>query len=92
ALTEKSDVILDFLPGTDKITISKAGFSNNLAIGVLPATQFVVGSKALDSNDYFIYNAGQLYFDADGSGSAQTAHLLATLITPALTAANITVF
>lgn len=93
SLSEKRDTIKDMVSGTEKILINKAGFSNKLAIGVLPASQFVVGSKAVDSNDYFIYSGNKLYFDADGSGTAQTAQLLATLIgTPALTATNITIF
>lgn len=33
------------------------------------ADNLVLGAKALDANDYLIYNAGKLYYDADGSGS-----------------------
>jgi len=92
ALSEKLDTIKDLVSGTDKITINKAGFSDVLAVGVLPDEQFVVGSQALDSNDYFVYNSGQLFFDADGSGSAAQVQLATLTGAPTLTASDIEVF
>ncbi|MBR8828168.1 MAG: calx-beta domain protein, partial [Gomphosphaeria aponina SAG 52.96 = DSM 107014] len=95
ALAEKIDTLKDFLPGTDKICINKIGFSELLQPGVLPSDQFVLGTAPLDSNDYFIYNAinGQVSFDADGVGTAQSTHVLATLTgVSALSANDIIIF
>jgi len=92
ALSDKTDTLTDFVSGKDKIGISKAGFSNSLAIGVLPDNQFVVGSQAVDSNDYFIYNTGKLFFDADGKGGAAQTQLATLTGTTVLTASDITIF
>jgi Ca2+-binding RTX toxin-like protein len=62
--------------------------------GVLNADAFVVGPKALDANDRFVYYAptGGLYYDPDGSGAAQKV-LFAVLDNKfALTASDIILF
>ena len=74
---EGVDTITDFSSYNDDINVVQSGFkvgyySNfNLPLGTIAASQFRLGSTALDSNDYFIYNksTGALYFDRDGSGS-----------------------
>lgn len=73
------DVILDFNPVYDTIRLNDSVFTK-LKYGQLSASSFVVGSKALDSNDRIIYNnkTGDLFYDADGSGSTAAvkfAHL-----------------
>jgi len=65
-----TDTITDFVSGTDKIQLSKSVFSKFKA-GAVPQANFVSGganTKALDSNDYLIFNGSQLLYDADGSG------------------------
>jgi len=65
-----TDTITDFVSGVDKIQLSKSVFGKFKA-GVAPQANFVSGdanAKALDSNDYLIFNGHQLLYDADGSG------------------------
>ena len=75
-----SDVIEDFQSGSDFLIVSAAGFGGGLSQGFLNASQFTVGSSASDSSDRFIYNSnnGNLFFDADGTGSSNPL-LIATL-------------
>lgn len=75
-----ADTITDFTPG-DFIGLSTAGFGS---VGAdLASDEFVVGTQALDGNDYIIYNqsTGQIFYDADGNGTGSTAVLFAQ-ITP----------
>ena len=63
------------------------------ATGTLAASQFRVGTKALDANDFVIYNnaTGAMLYDADGNG-AGAAVLIATVGTGlAMTNADIVV-
>ncbi|WP_377041660.1 polysaccharide lyase family 7 protein [Microvirga arabica] len=64
------DVILDFNVADDTIRLNDTAFTK-LTWGKLSASSFVIGTKALDSNDRIIYNdkTGDLSYDADGSGS-----------------------
>jgi Ca2+-binding RTX toxin-like protein len=39
------------------------------------AENLVLGSKALQSDDYLIYNNGKLYYDADGSGKGKAIQI-----------------
>lgn len=61
------DQITDFSKGVDQIRLDHKIFTN-LAIGELSSESFVIGPKALDANDYLIYNKGILYYDSDGVG------------------------
>ena len=65
------DTIFDFVSGEDKLEINAAAFGGGLTPGSLAAGAFVVGSAATDADDRFVYDQanGNLYFDADGSGS-----------------------
>ncbi|MBI4781480.1 MAG: calcium-binding protein [Oscillatoriophycideae cyanobacterium NC_groundwater_1537_Pr4_S-0.65um_50_18] len=77
---EGLDTITDFGSYSDDINVVQSGFKVkgfffgdvNLSLGTIGASQFRLGSRALDSNDYFVYNrsTGALYFDRDGSGSS----------------------
>jgi serralysin len=76
------DTIGDFLSGTDKIALGSAIFTQ-LFNDTNLSDNFVVGGtdvKAIDANDYLIYNSFSkgLFYDADGSG-AGTALQFATL-------------
>ena len=69
------DTIKDFVKGTDKIVLSAKVFSKftgSNAGSAITADRLVVGAgaKALDANDYLIYDTTSdlLHYDADGSG------------------------
>ena len=64
------DVIVDFNVADDTIRLNDSAFTK-LKWGSLSASSFVVGTKALDSDDRIIYDSktGALSYDADGSGS-----------------------
>lgn len=64
------DTITDFVSEDDTILLENAVFKKLAATGTLNAAYLVVGTKALDTNDYLIYDdhGGKLYYDADGSG------------------------
>ena len=74
------DAILDFLSGTDKIALDDALFGGIGAPGSFNASAFFAGTAAHDTDDRIIYNSatGQLFYDADGSGSGAQV-LFATL-------------
>jgi len=80
-----TDTITDFVSGTDKIQLSKSVFSKFKA-GAVPQANFVSGdanAKALDSNDYLIFNGSQLLYDADGSGkgvAVVVANIVGTVV------------
>ncbi|MET0514931.1 MAG: calcium-binding protein [Nitrospiraceae bacterium] len=71
--------ITDFRPGEDIISLDNAVYSRLIGRTLTSAT-FVAGGKALDSDDYVIYNSksGALFYDPDGSG-ATAAVQVATL-------------
>jgi Ca2+-binding RTX toxin-like protein len=69
------DIITDFVPGIDRIELddeifeSFVGVTDQIAEGNL--VKGGKGVKALDSNDYLIFNTttGAFFYDADGNGS-----------------------
>ncbi len=77
------DTIQDFVPGTDILRVSATGFGGGLVAGTLPASQFVVGAAATTAAHRFVYNAGALFFDADGTGPIAPVQI-ATLTGPPL--------
>ena len=70
AITANTDKINDFMVADDTIQLANTIFTK-LTTGVLSADNFVIGSKALDSNDNLFYDSatGGLYYDADGSNA-----------------------
>ncbi len=66
------DNIFDFVVADDTIQLENAIFSALSSTGTLSAGMFIIGSAALDANDHIIYDdvAGELLYDADGSGVA----------------------
>ncbi len=61
-------VINDFHTGTDKILI-ESRFFKNIPVGSSLTENFVLGTKAIDANDFIILNPlnGYLYYDIDGA-------------------------
>ncbi|WP_457093953.1 M10 family metallopeptidase C-terminal domain-containing protein [Microvirga sp. P5_D2] len=87
--TTNVDTIMDFNVDGDTIRLSDMIFSN-LSEGSLRSSNFRVGDKALDSNDYIVYteSTGALYYDKDGSGSAAAVKFAEIDNKALLTAAN----
>jgi Ca2+-binding RTX toxin-like protein len=97
------DIITDFTPGEDKLSIDRYSFASFSAfsvllpmpLGVLAAANFLAGAgitTAADANDLFLYNSstGALYYDADGNAAGSLPMQFATLTgAPALTASDI---
>lgn len=66
------DIVADFDAAEgDQIVVSAKGFGGRLETGVLSKNQFSLGSDAANRNTRLIYEAatGNLFFDADGTGS-----------------------
>ena len=60
-------------------------FSGYDDFDTISSQNFIVGTKALDSNDYLVYNSSNqtLYYDADGSGKGKMVAFCKTSYTPA---------
>ena len=65
------DTITDFAAGTDGIVLDRNIFRAIASEGVLDAGAFRTGTSAGDADDRIIYNknTGEIFYDADGSGS-----------------------
>ena len=77
------DTVSGYIVGLDSFELSRSIFST-LPTGTLSASGFVRGAAAVDEFHRIIYNqnAGDLLYDADGTGAAQAvmfAHLAAGL-------------
>jgi len=74
------DTITDFDVVLDRIRLENAVFTKLAATDLLSPEFFVIGTKALDANDFLIYDdqSGALYYDSNGSkagGQVQFATL-----------------
>ncbi len=80
------DIITDFATSIDKIGINAAGFGGGLVAGTIDASQFVLGTAALDGGDRVIYNqsTGTLFFDADGAGANAQVQFATLTTNPAI--------
>jgi Ca2+-binding RTX toxin-like protein len=87
--TSNVDRITDFTVVDDTFQLDDAVFKK-LAAGALKAADFVTGSKALDASDRIVYNAttGDVFYDADGSGSGAALLFAKVAAGTALTAAD----
>ncbi|PXW88383.1 hemolysin type calcium-binding protein [Nitrosomonas sp. Nm84] len=87
------DTITDFSVINDTIQLDNAVFTALTTTGTLAATQFRIGTKALDANDYLIYNSstGVLLYDADGSGAGTIQQIAILSAGLAMTNADIVV-
>lgn len=66
------DIITDFVVADDTIQLENAIFTKLASTGILNAANFkIIGSAAIDANDYILYNGitGALSYDADDAGA-----------------------
>ena len=78
----------DFSKGEDRIRLENAIFTKLQATGTLGVNNFkVIGSAALDADDYIQYDkaTGALYYDADGSGAGAAVKFAIVGVNLALT-------
>jgi uncharacterized delta-60 repeat protein len=69
-LNLSKDKITDFVVGQDSIQLAKNVLTSFHYTGEVHAENFLIGAKAVDVNDFLIYNSanGIFSYDADGSG------------------------
>ncbi|WP_426954213.1 beta strand repeat-containing protein [Muricoccus radiodurans] len=88
------DVVSDFVSGTDRLWVTANG-AGGLLPGVLAAEQFVANGTGLagDADDRLIYNTvtGQLFFDADGTGSDARIQIATLTGAPTLVASDLSI-
>ena len=65
--TANADLIVDFLPGADRIALTSAAFAG--LHGSMDAQEFRRGTAAADGDDRIIYDqaTGRLFYDSDGT-------------------------
>lgn len=86
------DTITDFSATEDTIVVSASGFGGGLKSGAaITSAQFVIGTKAQDLSDRFIYDSttGTLFFDIDGTGTTAQFQLASLPTGLAMTNTNI---
>lgn len=90
--TTNKDLITDFNVVDDTIRLENAIFTKFTTTGALTSGTFVsgAGAKALDANDYLVYNTttGTLSYDADGNGAGVQVDIVTLTGIPALTTAD----
>lgn len=94
AVPDNADVITDFSAAEDVIGLSGAIFPV-LPLGPLDGSRLALGTSATNPDQRVIYDrvTGQVFFDGDGSDTAQEAVLIVTLPNqPELQAANFEMF
>lgn len=84
------DKIIGFTTSQDTIRLDQSVFAGLSAPGALDPSAFVNGTVAHDANDRILYDqaTGNLFYDADGSGSAHAVLFATVQADHALTAAN----
>lgn len=87
------DTITDYNVANDTIQLENSVFTSLTNVGTLTANQFRVGAKALDANDFIIYNktTGMLSYDSDGNGTTAAIQIATIGTGLALTNADIVV-
>ncbi|MCW5736589.1 MAG: FG-GAP repeat protein [Enhydrobacter sp.] len=83
------DTLADFFVAEDTIQLDNAVFAD-LALGLLQASAFAIGSAAQNGSHRVIYNAttGNLMYDADGQGGAAARTIAVLTANLALTSAD----
>lgn len=91
--TGHTDKITDYNVADDTIQLENAVFTALITTGSLASSQFVIGTQAIDSNDFVIYNdaTGSLLYDADGNGAGAAIEIAGVGIGLAMTNADIVV-
>jgi len=88
----RMDTIIDYSVIDDTIKLDKAVFTvfTNPIPSPIAAGELIIGSQALDSNDFIIYNSGTgaLLYDADGNGSDAAVQFAMVSIGLAMTNAD----
>ena len=71
------DTITDYNVLNDTIQLENSVFTVLTTTGTLASSQFKTGTKALDANDFIIYNkaSGALLYDADGNGAVAATQI-----------------
>ncbi|MBM6584340.1 heparin lyase I family protein [Microvirga sp. BT689] len=87
------DTITDFNVADDSIRFNDAVFTK-LSVGTLSSRNFRIGEKAMDSDDYVIYNnkTGALSYDADGSGAGAAIQFAKVNANLMMTAADFIIY
>lgn len=71
------DTISDFKVIDDTIQLKNSVFTALIVKGVLNPANFIIGTTAVDTNDFIIYNnnTGALLYDADANGSTKMVQI-----------------
>ena len=87
------DKITDYNVADDTIQLENGVFAALTTAGPLAANQFVIGTQAIDNNDFVIYNdaTGSLLYDADGNGAGAAIEIAGVGVGFAMTNADIVV-
>ncbi len=87
------DTITDYHVIDDTVELKGSVFTALTTPGILAVDQFRIGTKAVDANDFIIYNsaAGNLLYDADGNGAGAAVPIAAIGVGLAMTNADIMV-
>lgn len=87
------DTITDYNVVNDTIQLENAVFTAFLSTGKLAASQFRIGTKPLDANDFIIYNksTGSLLYDSDGNGIVAATQIATVGVGLSMTNADIVV-
>ncbi len=87
------DTIADFTVGDDMIRLDRSIFSTIAAKGALTSDAFEVGTDATSASTRIIYDpgTGDLFYDADGSGSGQRVQFATLSTNLALTSSSFNV-
>lgn len=82
-IASASDIVTDFTKGDDTIVLSRSCFSALNQGDSLSAKGFLLGNGKATSATRIIYDVktGNLFYDADGSGTAHDKVLIATITT-----------
>ncbi|PXW89910.1 VCBS repeat protein [Nitrosomonas sp. Nm84] len=88
-----TDTITDYNVAEDTIQLENNVFAALTTPGTLAADQFRIGTKALDTNDFIIYNnaTGVLLYDADGNNAGAAKQVAIVGVGLSMTNADIVV-
>ena len=88
-----TDTITDYNVVNDTIQLENAVFTALMTTGTLAASQFRIGTQALDANDFIIYNnvTGALLYDANGNGAGAAVQIATIGVGLAMTNADFVV-